>query len=184
MDVLENEMVNIEHVKAIFRIVERMADAYDALNDLLLSEGVHRLVMGDKPTYYVLNKFLSEGKGTLPEPEVLKSPLEKVVVSYKAGVLLPEKSTVDKPLSIASPAIDSLVLEYIGSMDSILFVIRTTDAENTQEDVRCSLGELSVSASEYLYLSSYPDTFRNYLATRWRIASGYTRQDLSVIFDL
>ncbi|MCR5568419.1 MAG: hypothetical protein K6G31_04005 [Paludibacteraceae bacterium] len=184
VDVLENEMVNIEHVKAIFRIVERMADAYDALNDLLLSEGVHRLVMGDKPTYYVLNKFLSEGKGTLPEPEVLKSPMEKVVVSYKAGVLLPEKSTVDKPLSIASPAIDSLVLEYIGSMDSILFVIRTTDAENTQEDVRCSLGELSVSASEYLYLSSYPDTFRNYLATRWRIANGYTRQDLSVIFNL
>ncbi|MCQ2148475.1 MAG: hypothetical protein MJZ16_13325, partial [Bacteroidales bacterium] len=67
----------------LFNLIERILDSYDALNDLLLAEGVHRLVAGDKSSYAAISNFMSKGSGNLPSPAILDTPVEYVVVSQK-----------------------------------------------------------------------------------------------------
>lgn len=155
-----------------FRIVARLMDSYDALNDLLLSESVHRLVMGDKASFCAIGNFMANGEGGLPDPEILKTPSEYVVVSHKAGLMLPQNSSdLSKPFIFAEPGVDAWVESLIGGMDKICFFVKRF--ENEQNIVEpFSLKFLNVSASEYLYLSAYPATFINYLETRWRLKTG------------
>lgn len=183
---------------AFFKIIERLMDSYDALNDLLLSESVHRLVMGDKESFYAISNFMANGEGTIPDPEILKTPSEYVVVSHKVGMMLPNisnskeiENVIEKikttrmlsntetdliknlnPFSIA----DSNVNDWINSLidvdglKSIAFFIKNeTQSKNDEITGSKSLTYVDMSAAEYLYLSTYPTTFKNYLETRWRL---------------
>lgn len=170
--------------KAFFLIVERIADSFDALNDLLLSEGVHRLVKGDKASYYAISNFMATGEGNLPEPDVLRSPMEKVVVTHKAGLLLPDELAPSKPMALASPSINAWISNQLGDMSAIKFGIRLEADNMAFDNVKCSLGELSVSAIEFLYLSKYPDTLKKYLETRWRAMKGIFKGKVTIFFSL
>ncbi|WP_407451525.1 hypothetical protein [Fibrobacter sp.] len=151
-----------------FKQIERLMDSYDALNDLLLSEGVHRLVMGDKSSFYAISQFLKDGKGSIPDPEILKIPSEHVVVSHKAGVMLPEvDETPQKAFDIADPAINAWIESVIGGMDKLKFFVKEKNSSETITTRVYSLKDLDISGSEYLYLSSYEGTFKNYLETKW-----------------
>ncbi len=157
---------------AFFNIIERLMDSYDALNDLLLSEGVHRLVMGDQASFYAIGNFMANGEGGLPDPEILKTPSEHAVVSHKAGVMLPENvSSSGKPFSLAEPCVDAWIESLVGGMDKICFFVKKEEKNETFIEP-FSLKYVNVSASEYLYLSAYPSTFINYLETRWRLKTG------------
>ena len=156
-----------------FKIIERLMDSYDALNDLLLSESVHRLVMGDHESFVAIGNFLANGEGNIPEPEILKTPSEHVVVSHKAGMILPQlpeisEKDIDKvsAFRIAEASVDSWVDSLIGGMNKISFFVKYNDGTSDVAK-ECSLSEVGVSASEYLYLSANPATFLNYLETRW-----------------
>lgn len=153
-----------------FNIVERLMDSYDALNDLLLSEGVHRLVMGDQASFYAIGNFMANGEGGLPDPEILKTPSEHVVISHKAGMILPQQKEPSekeikkiKAFKLVEPSLDAWIESLVGGMEKIVFFVKF--GKDTLKE--CSLGEIGVSASEYLYLSAYPSTFVNYLKAQW-----------------
>jgi hypothetical protein len=172
MSWLRDDELKMDEIQkpVFFNIIERLMDSYDALNDLLLSEGVHRLVMGDQSSFDAIGKFMADGEGGLPDPEILKTPSEHVVVSHKAGMILPqfeqpsnEKEILKtKALRLAEPGVDSWVESLVGGMDKICFFVKSADGVVEE----CTLEKAGVSASEYLYLSSYPATFMNYLETR------------------
>ncbi len=161
---------NKEHRRAIFRIIERLADSFDALSDLLLSEGVFRLVMGDKTNYVAISKYLATGEGNLPDPEIVNMPMEKVVVTYKTGFALPDpKSTADKPLSVASPSLNGWVESQVGDMDKIIFAVEYVSDGGVEDTYILSLGTLGITAFEYVYLSSYIDSFKKYVELKARL---------------
>lgn len=161
--------------KCLFNIIEQLMDSYDALNDLLLSEGVHRLIMGDKSSYYAISSFLAKGEGNLPDMQILNIPSEHVVVSHKAGVLLPHViETADKIMCQAEPALNAWIEDQLGGMENILFFVQKGE-EPSSEIIPCSLAELNVSGIEYMYLSAFNKTFQVYLETRFReLKSDYT----------
>ena len=167
----DNELKMDENQKNVFfNIVERLMDSYDALNDLLLSEGVHRLIMGDQASFTAIGQFLAEGEGGLPDPEILKTPSEHVVISHKAGMILPQPKEPSekeiektKAFKIVDSGVDAWIQSLIGGMDKICFFVKFTDGSSKE----CSLDDVGVVASEYLYLSAYPATFMNYLETLW-----------------
>lgn len=170
-----------KETKVFYNIIERLMDSYDALNDLLLSEGVHRLVMGDQASFYAIGNFMANGEGGLPDPEILKTPSEHAVISHKIGLMLPQNdSAATKPLSIVEPGLDAWVESLIGGMDKICFYVKR---QEKGEDViePYSLKYVNISASEYLYLSAYPATFKNYIETRWRLKTGNTTGDVAIL---
>ena len=158
------------HRTCLFKLIERMVDSYDALNDLLLAEGVHRLVMGDLTSYSAINNFMAEGKGNLPEPAILDTPMEYVVVSNKVGVAFPEcKTPPVKPMCLAEPSINLWLEQLTGKLDNILFYIETKNAQEKTEFESCTLKELDIKPIEYLYFSSNETLFLTYIEARWRV---------------
>lgn len=150
-------------VNCLFKNIERLMDSYDALNDLLLSEGVHRLIMGDRASYYAISKYLASGDGGLPDMSILNIPSERVVVSHKAGVLLPQTiKNPDKVMCHAEPALNAWIEQQLGDMDRIL-VFAQIDEGKSVKTIHCSLKELNVSGIEYMYLSAYGNSFFAYL---------------------
>lgn len=170
--------------RVFFKQIERLMDSYDALNDLLLSEGVHRLVMGDKSSFYAIGQFLTDGKGSIPEPEILKIPSEHVVVSHKAGIMLPEvDETPKKAFNIAEPSINAWIESVIGDMDRLKFFVKEMDSAESFTTHVCSLKDLDISGSEYLYLSLYEGSFKNYLETKWRLKYPRVSGDIEILED-
>ena len=175
---LEKETgITSAHRKCLFKLIERLVDSYDALNDLLLAEGVHRLVLGDTASYSAINNFMAEGKGNLPDLAVLDTPMEYVVFSNKTGIALPEcKTQQNKPMCIAEPSINMWIEQLIGKLDNILFYIEITTRKIIEGEPvtevkyeACTLNELDIKPAEYLYLSSNETLFLKYLEVRWRL---------------
>jgi hypothetical protein len=165
-------------------------DSYDALNDLLLAEGVHRLVQGDRASYSAISNFMVDGKGNLPEPSILDTPMEYVFVANKAAVALPKcKNPLNRPMPIAEPSVNLWLEWLMGKLENIWFYAGINDAESCS---RCTLGELGLSPIEYLYLSANDNIFFTYLEARWRMKNGcfddkvtiYAREPESDVYDI
>ena len=170
--------------KVLFQCIERMYDAYDALNDLLLAEGVHRLVAGDDASFTAITRFMSKGTGNLPDPAILQTPLDYVPVAHKIGLLLPGGSSAAKGrMAKAEPGLNAWVLEKLGSMDNVWFKVEYTDPVETESfmDPYVTLGQLGVEPLEYLYVSGNANAFHNLLEYRWRIANGKYRGTVRIL---
>ena len=172
-----NNQIDEKNFDILFKIIERLMDSYDALNDLLLSEGVHRLVMGDKASYYAISNFLSSGDGNLPDMDILNIPSEHVVVTHKAGVLLPQSSNaLNKVMCHAEPALNAWIENQLGGMENVLVFIEKFNDEK-REIIPCSLKDLGISGIEYLYLSAFDKTFHAYLEARIRTTPKFCTSD-------
>lgn len=166
---------------ALFESIERMYDAYDALNDLLLSEGVHRLILGDSASFEAISKFMANGGGNLPDPGILKTPMDYAAVVHKVAVALPVTATSAGFLGKAEPSLDAWVKEKVGSMENIRFKVAYSaipDGPATWSDE--TLAALGVNPLEYLYLSGNDHAFKTLLEYRWRIREGLFRGSVTI----
>ena len=160
--------------ECLYRLIERMTDSYDALSDLLLAEGVHRLVQGNRAAYSAIISFMADGKGNLPDPSVLDTPMEHVVIANKTGIALPEcKDRPHRPMCLAEPSLNLWLEQLMGTMDHIWFCVGREDETGKTVYARCTLEEVGVTPIEYLYLSTNDNIFLSYLETRWRLKKGY-----------
>lgn len=165
-----------EHLSVLYTLIVRMYDSYDALNDLLLSEGVHRIVMNDDASYRAICNFMSKGKGNLPDPAILDSPMDYVVVSHKVGVSVPtgkwqkqfgKMSYLNNSvMSRTEPSLTQWVEAMAGSMDEIYFYVSYEEGGSYEV---CSLADMSVGPLEYLLLYTNKEQFVRYLELCWRI---------------
>ena len=161
---------NGNHKKCLFKQIERIMDSYDALNDLLLAEGVHRLVQGNDAAYSAIIGFMSEGTGNLPEPSILDTPMERVVVSNRAGIVFPEcKNPLNRPMCLTEPSVNLWLEQLMGTTENIWFSVERTDKSGNTIYSRCTLHEVGVTPIEYLYLSTNDNVFLAYLETLWRL---------------
>lgn len=152
----------------LFKLIERMADSYDALNDLLLAEGVHRLVAGDRESFAAIAQFMSKGSGNLPSPAVLDTPVDYAVLAHKVGMALPRVTKEnDSVLLKADPAVGAWIASQMGSLDKVVFYVDYTDGEENSSE-KMYLSDIGLAPMEFLYLSSYPKVLVQTLEILWR----------------
>ncbi len=152
----------------LFLLIERMADSYDALNDLLLAEGVHRLVAGDRESFAAIAQFMSKGSGNLPSPAVLDTPVDYAVLAHKVGMALPRVTKEnDSVLLKADPAVGAWIASQMGSLDKVVFYVDYTDGEE-RSSKKMHLSDIGLAPMEFLYLSSYPKVLVQTLEILWR----------------
>lgn len=178
---------NSAHRTMLFKMIERMADSYDALNDLLLAEGVHRLVMGDRASYNAIATFMAKGTGNVPRPAILDAPLERVAVSHKASFLLPSRPKGDKtalrPLALAEPAVNAWVEQLVGPMEGLYCLVQH-QLEGSEPLVEpYTLRQLDIQPSEYLYLSATRPVLDRLLELRWRLLTGDCGSTVTIVHD-
>ena len=153
----------------LFLAIERMADSYDALNDLLLAEGVHRLVAGDKASFAAITSFMSSKTGNLPSPSVLDTPMNYAVLAHKTGLALPCTKTA-RPrgiLAVAEPTVNDWLAAQMGPLKNVIFYVDYRDGDKVSF-YESSLQEIGMTPLEFLHLSAYPGVLRHTLELAWR----------------
>lgn len=174
----EDKLLNDKRkLKVLFLMIERMQDSYDALNDLLLGEGVFRLVASDRESFGAISNFMSKGSGNVPDPAILSTPMEYVAVAHKVAVAVPQASSSPLAmLAMAEPGINEWVGTLLGSLENIVFYI---DGENGI--CRSSLKEMDIDPEEYLYISDHTDVLKNLLEIKWRSKKGIYTGKLRIL---
>ena len=167
-----------EEADELFLLIERMMDSYDALNDLLLAEGVHRLVAGDKASFAAISDFMKNGSGNLPAPAVLDTPMNYAVLAHKAGVALPRKGNARSKsiLATAEPSVNAWLATQLGPLENIIFYVDYKDGDR-QVFYESNIKEAGLDPLEFLHLSSYPNALRKTLELAWRKLDWRNRKD-------
>lgn len=157
----ENSEKDIEAKNyALYGLLDRIDDEYDALTDIILSEGVYKLTQGQREAVDALMQALDTGKN-IPMPQVAEIPVSSAQVDGSLVVVLdPAATTGSKSLlACAEPKVDQWIAQSIGT-DRIQMGF-CDDKEETL-DMK-SLNDLGVSASELVYLSANKSAFLRYI---------------------
>ena len=133
-----------QKIKAYDQIIEeidRMADAFDALGDVALSESVYQMVAGNHVRAGAVMDALADGRA-IPDPEVILTPRTGKVVTHRLILNLKRKTTSDLPdgwsftgsvRAKTEPAFNCWLGETLGDPGDIRFVIRTRETDQTGE---------------------------------------------------
>lgn len=113
---------------AINAEVNRMLDAYDAIADLALAEGVHQAVQGNFDRIGATLDAYSSGNFP-PDPEVVQSPANgvglthRVAVHLRPGLQAPAGAT---PRASAEPALDDFLQRIFPALDQVACTVTWT----------------------------------------------------------
>lgn len=113
-------------LRAIIHELDNMADAFDALGDLVTSEGVYQLVRGNHVRASAVLNSISEGKVPL-DPEIIRSMRQGAMVTHRGILQMPLITSIESPWpevssspkSIAEPSINNWLASKIGNPDKI-----------------------------------------------------------------
>lgn len=145
---------------ALLSLLDRIDDEYDALTDIILSEGVYKLTQGQREAVDALMQSLEMGKN-IPMPQVAEIPISSAQVDGSLVVALNPADTASSKslLASAEPKVDQWIAQSIGT-DRVQMGF--CDDEEKTLDYK-SLNNLGVSASELVYLSANKSAFLRYV---------------------
>ena len=130
--------------QALLKLLDRIDDEYDALTDIILSEGVYKLTQGQREAVDALMQALDTGKN-IPMPQVAEIPITSAQVDGSLVVALDPEATTDSKSLLA--CVELKVDQWIGETIGV------------HEEWK----ELGLSASEMVYLSANSSSFLRYL---------------------
>jgi hypothetical protein len=140
---------------AIDAEVGTMLDAYDAIADLALAEGVHQAVQGNFERIAATLDAYTSGHFP-PEPDVVQTPpsgaalTHRVAVHFTAGLGAPPNAT---PRATAEPALDAWLESLLPPLASITCTVRWADPVTAAPRSRTvSLDDLKVRPLDVLDL--------------------------------
>ena len=166
--------------KRLLQLLDRIDDEYDALTDVILSEGVYKLTQGEREAVDALMQALDTGKN-IPMPQVAEIPITSAQVDGNLVVALDTTAVADTKSLLANvePKVDQWLKETIGGTDKVM--LGFCEGEDNLSFVR--MKELEVSASEMVYLSANKSTFYRYLELKNWLLRGYC-EDYTNDFDI
>ncbi len=164
-------------------LVEQIADTYDAVNDLILSEGVYQLVKGNRTALSALmNKM--ENNSLIARPEILDIPMRSVNISHRLVVNFStfanqelEGWTSSSVYSSAEPSLNHFAGNLLGNGENIGIWIKTKGEKVTF----VSLNDLEVAPLDYLYFSSNQFAFIEMLLAKYRVVENYWLPELEQV---
>lgn len=176
--------------ETLSRVIEQMADAQDALADVVLSEGVYQLVQGNRVAFKAWMNNLEDGNFT-NNPEVTEIPMNSAMIQHKVAYMLQSdvydySQVIDlenNPMKITEPNTNQWIEKQTGPMSNIQFGVEiTTESEKTDRFI--SLDDLEIAPIEYLFLSNNLDLFKRFLEYQIRHKYGYLQEHLSIDFGM
>lgn len=191
--------------KILALLIEQIADTFDALGDLVLSEGVYQLVQGNRVAFSALMKNLEDGN-VIATPQVTEIPMHSAVIRHKVAVAFNCNTEADIAgwsrsisseytnnetiienaewiMAKAEPSLNQWVGSLLGNAHDIAFAVTCTEIVENKEvktDISCSLADLGISPLEYLYLSSNTTIFTRFLELSFRKKYNLFSQNIAV----
>lgn len=170
---------NNTHLNALLKEIDRIADTFDALGDLALSESVYQIVQGNHVRAGAVLAALSEGK-SMPVPQIVATPRGGTIVTHRVLLhfeAIPSQTISDRmghseaqlitnrrnalppgwqdipfsPRAMVAPSFNNWLGTLIGNPSDIRARVsfRQGDTEQEQE---VSVADLQLQAIDLLYL--------------------------------
>ena len=152
-----NQVQINKELRAIIKEIDQMADAFDALGDVAISESVYQIVQGNHVRAAAMLSSLGDGT-LMPEPQVVNTPRTGTVVTHK--VLLHIQPTVNAPVDWAAtmtprakaePSLNHWIGEKIGSPENVRCLVKRVDNDQV---LSITLNELNIQPIDLLFLLS------------------------------
>ncbi len=151
----ENEATRDLELKTIIKELDEMADAFDALGDLAISESVYQIVNGNHVRAAAVLTALGEGT-LMPEPQIAATPRSGTVVTQKVLLQLEPSTglpsgwgTSPTPRATAEPTLNHWIADTIGDPSLIRCLV------SSQTDTySITYAELDIQPIDLLYMMS------------------------------
>lgn len=101
--------INSTSSTQIIKSIKGLEEMFDALSDLVLSEGVFQLARGNKERSNAVLESISRFDRPIPDPEILQTPLEAVTITNRIAVNFPSYSKNANGYSSTNSSITSAV---------------------------------------------------------------------------
>ena len=151
--------------------LEGLDEAYAAVSDVLIAEGVHQLVNGSPARANAALAAISAGDSVSTDLEVLTTPRSGLSITHRLGILLDAStSTSDWPTgsadrhlrALAEPRLDSWLGRWLGDPHAVRCAAQAVDPANGNAPVGTpldvSLDKLDLSPLDVMALASQSDT--------------------------
>jgi hypothetical protein len=141
--------------------IDRIADAFDALGDLAVSESVYQMVQGNHVRASAVMAALAEGKG-IPDPQIIETPRTGHIVTHRMLLNLEAKSSGQYPVgwnnsssskASAEPSLNYWLGNILGPAAQYKYILRTKEADGSITDIPRSL---ETSGWQPIDLFSFP----------------------------
>ncbi len=151
--------------EAIISEVTKLHDAIDGINDLLMAESMHQVVLGNYPKASAILRAMG-GDPLALDPEIIKTPRTFDILTHKVGYnfdLTANSHTIwtskGTPRSIAEPYLNRWLANLIPDPEKIIihFQYQEIDENGTPGDITVDtfkMADLGIEAIDLYYLTS------------------------------
>ncbi len=157
-DPLKNKWV----IRAVIHELDHMADALDAMADLVTSEGVYQMVRGNYTRANAVLNAMRDGR-IPPSPEILRSMREGTMVNHKVVITLPHQPDEHPwnhleatPLASAEPGINGWLAKQLGAPGKTGWEVQYP-LHNEQHLVYLTLDDLELQPYDLVMLTGHGD---------------------------
>lgn len=163
---------------AIIEEIDRMADAFDALGDVAVSESVYQLVQGNHVRAAAVLTALAEGKN-IPDPQVINIHRSGTIVTQRVMLNLQVKDGQVKPAGwdgeasvrfLTEPSFNHWLASAFGPAANIRYVITKEQENQPPLKISASLADLNWQPIDLFYLPGGEDELREILLQTYRKA--------------
>jgi hypothetical protein len=130
-----------------------LLDAYDAIADVALAEGVHQAVQGNFDRVAATLDAYSSGTFP-PDPEVVQTPTPGTGLTHRVALQLDPQAPAAgaTPRANAEPALDAWLASMLPDLGEIGCTVAWTDPAGTADSLEVTLGDLKLHPLDVLEL--------------------------------
>jgi hypothetical protein len=154
---------NTNDLKVIIAEIDRMANAFDALGDLAISENVYQIVQGNHVRAAAMMTALAEGKNP-PVPQVIDTPRTGTIVTQRVVMNLEPVETSGNAQAegwnfsmteraLAEPSLNKWLGELLGNPTNIRCMVEYFDGDVTRIK-QVNVKNLRLQPIDFFYLMS------------------------------
>ncbi len=173
---------------AVIEEIDRMADAFDALGDVAVSESVYQMVQGNHVRAAAVLTALAEGKN-IPDPQVINIHRSGTIVTQRVMLNLQVKNSQVKPAGwngdesvrfLTEPSFNHWLANAFGPATNIKYIITKTVGNLKPVKVSLSLASLNWQPIDLFYLPGGEEELREILLQTYRKAQNDYDSQLSI----
>ncbi len=164
---------------AIIDEIDKIADAFDALGDLAISESVYQMVQGNHVRAAAVMDALAAGK-SIPDPQVIEFPrtgnivTQRIVLNLEPiakGTRAQAWTGSDTVKSLAEPSLNYWMGKITGPASNYKYIIQTIHPDNSITQTDFSLDMLGWQPIDIFTLQGDEHELSNILLTYYRLAN-------------